>query len=61
MLGSDKIQQAAQQLGAYQNDLLRGLQDMLPQVVNKSSSGGNLLDAVGDVGGLTGLAGKFLK
>jgi len=47
MLGSDKIQNAAQQLGADQNDLLRGLQNMLPQVVDKSSSGGSLLDSVG--------------
>lgn len=61
MLGSDKIQNAAKQLGTDQNDLLRGLQNMLPQVVDKSSSGGNLLDAVGGIGGLASLAGKFLK
>lgn len=61
MLGSDKIQAAAQQLGADQNDLLRGLQNMIPQVVDKSSSGGNLLDSVGGIGGLANLAGKFLK
>jgi len=61
MLGSDKIQNAAQQLGADQNDLLRGLQNMIPQVVDKSSSGGSLLDSVGGIGGLANLAGKFLK
>jgi uncharacterized protein YidB (DUF937 family) len=61
LLGSDKIKNAATQLGADQNDLLRGLQDLLPQVVDKSSSGGNLLDAVGGIGGLASLAGKFLK
>jgi len=61
MLGSDKIQAAAEQLGADQNDLLRGLQDMIPQVVDKSSSGGNLLDAVGGIGGLASMASKFLK
>ncbi len=61
MLGSDKIANAAQQLGADQNDLLRGLQDMIPQVVDKSSSGGSLLDSVGGIGGLANLAGKFLK
>ena len=37
MLGSDKIQNAAQALGANQSDLLRGLQDILPQLVDKSS------------------------
>jgi uncharacterized protein YidB (DUF937 family) len=61
MLGSDKIKEAASQLGSNQNDLLRGLQDMLPQVVDKSSSGGSLLDAVGGINGLVGLASKFLK
>ncbi len=61
LLGSDKVQQAAEQLGADQNDLLRGLQEMLPQVVDKSSSGGSLLDSVGGIGGLAGLAGKLLK
>ena len=61
MLGSDKIQEAASQLGTDQNDLLRGLQDMIPQVVDKSSSGGNLLDSVGGIGGLASMAGKFFK
>jgi len=61
MLGSDKIQNAARELGADQNDLLRGLQNMLPQLVDKSSSGGSLLDSIGGLGGLASLAGKFLK
>lgn len=61
MLGSGKIQEAASQLGADSGDLLRGLQDMLPQLVDKSSSGGSLLDSIGGIGGLAGLANKFLK
>ena len=61
LLGSDKLQEAASQLGANQDDLLAGLREMLPQVVDKSSSDGNLLDAVGGLSGLAGLAGKFLK
>ncbi len=61
MLGSDKVAQAADALGADQNDLLRGLQDMLPQVIDKSSSGGSLLDSVGGLSGLAGMASKFLK
>jgi len=61
LVGSEKIAEAAQQLGAEQNDLLRGLQDMIPQVVDKSSSGGSLLDSVGGIGGLASLASKFLK
>lgn len=61
LLGSDKVKQAASKLGTDQNDLLRGLQDMLPKMVDKSSSGGNLLDSVGGLGGLAGMAGKFFK
>ena len=61
LLGSDKIQQAASQLGTSQNELLAGLKDMIPQVVDKSSSGGNLLDSVGGIGGLASMASKFLK
>jgi uncharacterized protein YidB (DUF937 family) len=55
------VQEAAAKLGADQNDLLRGLQQMIPQLVDKSSSGGELLDSVGGLSGLAGLAGKFLK
>jgi uncharacterized protein YidB (DUF937 family) len=61
MLGSDKIAQAAQQLGTDEGSLLSGLQDMLPQVIDKSSSGGSLLDSVGGLSGLAGMASKFLK
>jgi len=61
MLGSDKIQEAASALGADQGELLDGLKNMLPEVVDKSSSGGSLLDSVGGLGGLANLAGKFLK
>ncbi|HAU68290.1 MAG TPA: hypothetical protein DCW52_07825 [Gammaproteobacteria bacterium] len=61
LLGSDKLKEAASQLGANQDELLAGLREMLPQVVDKSSSDGNLLDAVGGLSGLANLAGKFLK
>ena len=61
LLGAEKIQQAASQLGADQSELLQGLKNMIPQVVDKSSSGGNLLDSVGGIGGLASLASKFLK
>ena len=61
VFGADKLQNAAQQLGTDQDSLLSGLKDMLPQVVDKSSSGGSLLDSVGGIGGLASMAGKFLK
>jgi len=61
LLGSDKIQQAASQLGTSQGELLDGLKSMIPQMVDQSSSGGNLLDSVGGLSGLAGMASKFLK
>ncbi len=61
LLGSDKIQQAASQLGTSQNELVDGLKSMIPQMIDKSSSGGNLLDSVGGVGGLASMASKFFK
>ena len=60
VLGGEKIAQAASQLGTDEGSLLSGLQDALPQMVDKASSGGSLLDAVGGVGGLANMAKKFL-
>ncbi len=60
-LGADKVQEMASQLGTDEGSLLSGLSEALPQMVDKSSSGGSLLDSVGGIGGLASLAGKFLK
>lgn len=61
VFGSEKIQEMASQLGTDENSVLTGLKEALPQMVDQSSSGGNLLDSVGGIGGLAGLASKFLK
>ena len=60
VIGGDKIAQAAAQLGTDEGSLLDGLKDALPQMVDKASSGGSLLDSIGGVGGLAGMAKKFL-
>ncbi len=60
MIGGDKIAAAAQQLGTDEGSLLSGLQEALPEMVNQASSGGSLLDSVGGLGGLAGMAKKFL-
>lgn len=60
VLGADKISAAAAELGTDEGSLLDSLKDAVPQMVDKSSSGGSLLDSVGGVGGLASMAKKFL-
>lgn len=60
VLGGEQVAAAAAKLGTDQGSLLSGLQDALPQLVDKASSGGSLLDSVGGIGGLAGMAKKFL-
>jgi len=60
VLGAEKVTEAAAQLGTDEGSLLDGLKDAIPQMVDKSSSGGSLLDSVGGIGGLAGMAKKFL-
>lgn len=59
LFGSEKIQQVASQLGSDEGSVLSGLQEMLPQMVDKSSSGGSLLDSVGGLGGAMDALKKF--
>lgn len=47
VIGSDKISEAAAQLGTDENSLLAGLTQVLPEIADRSSSGGSLLDAIG--------------
>jgi len=60
VLGAEEISAAAAELGTDEGSLLEGLKDALPQMVDKASSGGSLLDKVGGIGGLAGMAKKFL-
>ncbi len=57
LFGSATIEQTAQKLNTDEGSVLDSLKDVLPQLLDKSSSGGSLLDSVG---GLAGLAKKFL-
>jgi uncharacterized protein YidB (DUF937 family) len=56
---SGKISEFAAQLGLDENSALSGLSNTIPAVVDKSSSGGSLLDAVGGISGAIGLASKL--
>jgi len=60
VLGGDKISAAAAKLGTDEGSLLDSLKDAIPQMVDKSSSGGSLLDKVGGLGAVAGMAKKFL-
>lgn len=60
VLGGDKVAAAAAELGTDEGSLLDSLQQALPQIIDKSSSGGSLLDSVGGIGGLASMAKKFL-
>ncbi len=59
LFGSEKIAQVASQLGTDEGSVLSGLTDALPQVVDKSSSGGSLLDSLGGIDGITNMAKKL--
>jgi len=60
VLGAEKVEAAAAELGTDEGSLLASLKDALPQMVDQGSAGGSLLDKVGGIGGLAGMAKKFL-
>lgn len=60
-LGADKIEAFAAKLGVGSEEASKGLSEMLPQLIDKGSRGGSLLDSIGGVGGLASLASKILK
>jgi len=60
VLGAEKISAAASELGTDEGSLLDSLKDAIPQMVDQGSSGGSLLDKVGGLGGVAGMAKKFL-
>ncbi|MGD8267085.1 MAG: YidB family protein [Desulfobacterales bacterium] len=59
MLGTDKISEFASKLGLSNEEAAGGLSDAIPQIVDKASSGGSLLDSFGGVSGAIGLASKL--
>lgn len=60
MVDEGDLGNLADALGADKGDLLNSLKDVLPQLVDKGSEGGSLLDSVGGLGGLASMAKKFL-
>lgn len=56
IFGSDKIAGFASQLGIDSSTAANGLAEVLPQMMDKASSGGSLLNMVGGADGLLGAA-----
>lgn len=56
ILGSDKVAAFASQIGTDTPTAADGLADVLPQMMDKASSGGSLLDMAGGASGLLGAA-----
>lgn len=56
----NKLSQLASALGTDESSVLSGLQDAMPQMVDKASSGGSLLDLIGGLAGAAKLAKGLL-
>lgn len=59
ILGGDKISEFASKIGVDEDTAADSLAEAVPQMVDKSSTGGSLLDAVGGLDGALNLAKKF--
>ena len=56
VFGGQKVEQFASSLGLNNESAAGGLAEMIPELIDKSSSGGNLLDSVGGIGGALNMA-----
>ena len=61
LLGQDQVSDFAAKIGTNPSTAADGLADVLPQLMDKASSGGSLLESVGGLGGLMGAAKSFLS
>ena len=61
MFSGDQLSEFASKLNVDESTALSGLSEALPSMVDQGSSGGSLLDMVGGVSGLMGMASKFMK
>jgi len=59
LFGSEKISEMASQLNTDEGSVLGGLSEALPQILDKSSSGGSLLDSIGGIDGVLNMAKKL--
>lgn len=63
IFGQDKVSEFASKLNIDEATASDGLADILPQLINKASSGGSMAEtamaSMGGAGGLMGMAGKL--
>ena len=61
LFGDSAVADFAAKLGVDPSQATSALSDVLPQLMDKSSSGGNLLDSIGGAKGLLGAAKSFFS
>ena len=61
LLGEGQVAEFARMLGTDTSTAASGLADAIPQMMDKASSGGSLLDSAGGIDGLIGAAKSFLS
>lgn len=61
VLGQSQVSEFSSALGIDEGTASNALSDMIPELIDKNSSGGDLLEAVGGLSGLAGMASKFFK
>lgn len=59
IFGRGKVSEFASRVGVGETEAADALSNVLPEMVDKSSSGGSLLDQAGGLGGLMGMAKKL--
>ncbi|MEO1034349.1 MAG: YidB family protein [Pseudomonadota bacterium] len=61
VIGADKVGRFATQLGLGSDEARNQLAELVPQLIDKGSRGGNLLDPANAASGLGGLVSRFFK
>ncbi len=59
ILGEDKVSEFADKLGVDKDTALSGLTDAIPNMIDKATGEGSLLDSVGGIDGIMDMANKF--
>ena len=60
VVDGNKLSKLASALGTDEGSVLSGLQEAMPQMVDKASSGGSLLDSIGGISGVANFAKGLL-